>query len=341
MDQSKLPLVSIIITSYNRAHCIFKAIESALAQDYPNLEIIVSDNNSTDNSMEVINRYAQDPRMKISRNEVNIGMTPNFRKATWELIKGDYVSYISSDDYFCDDSFISDAISLAFSHENVVIVFGKLRQVTTSHEIIGETDEKPFWLNDFLIGKEVFLGYTRNSWLSFAACVLRRKELMSLKPFEHHHMANDIEINLKLLLMGNACFVNRFCYEQLVHFKNASLSVDPDKRIWIVRDCFEEVYRFAVSKFPSEKRLFDKWLKDVLTIYFKQVLILLRITNKKEFKILFRLVKEHYGDIYKDINKDPRWKLMNVLYHPAMFPLLKVFSPKRYDYFKKRTNSLS
>ncbi|MBS1757264.1 MAG: glycosyltransferase, partial [Bacteroidetes bacterium] len=51
------PLVSIVITSYNRAHYIEEAIRSALAQDYRNLEIIISDNCSTDGSSEIFKKY--------------------------------------------------------------------------------------------------------------------------------------------------------------------------------------------------------------------------------------------------------------------------------------------
>jgi len=223
----------------------------------------------------------------------------------------------------------------------VLLVFGRIRQVLASGDVVGITDEYPFWLKEFIPGKEVFLGFTQNSWLSFGACVHRRKDLIDMKPFDEHNMAKDIEINLKLLLRGNACFINRITYEQLIHFKNESLSVNTDKRIGIVRDCFEEAYRYAVALYPADKPLFDQWIADVLKIYFKQHLIALKITDAKEFKHLLRFVKENYKGIYKEINKDPRWKLMNTLYHPAIFPLLKVFSPKRYEYYKKRANSLS
>ena len=86
---NNLPLVSVIITSYNRAGMISKAIESALMQDYTNLEIIVSDNCSDDDTEKVIVKYLSDPRFRFSRNSENIGMIPNFRKATYEISKGE------------------------------------------------------------------------------------------------------------------------------------------------------------------------------------------------------------------------------------------------------------
>ena len=70
--------VSIAITVYNQAHYIGQAVESALAQDYPNLEVVVSDNHSTDPIEEVMGRYTSDPRLKYFRNETNMGMIGNF-----------------------------------------------------------------------------------------------------------------------------------------------------------------------------------------------------------------------------------------------------------------------
>jgi len=55
--QTDKPLVSIIIPTYNRANYLEKAIESVLKQTYENIEIIVSDNASTDNTMEVMQKY--------------------------------------------------------------------------------------------------------------------------------------------------------------------------------------------------------------------------------------------------------------------------------------------
>jgi len=119
------PLISIVITSYNRAAFITEAIESALNQDYPNLEIIISDNNSTDNTNEVVAPYLTDTRIKYSRNETNIGMLANFKKATAELARGQYISYISSDDYLINNSFLSESVAIIQRHVNVVAVFGQ------------------------------------------------------------------------------------------------------------------------------------------------------------------------------------------------------------------------
>jgi glycosyltransferase involved in cell wall biosynthesis len=92
-----LPLVSILITSYNRAAYIKAAIESALAQHYPNTEIIIVDNCSTDGTKSILENYVSEEKIRIFINDVNIGQFPNRNKAA-SLAKGKYLKYLDSDD---------------------------------------------------------------------------------------------------------------------------------------------------------------------------------------------------------------------------------------------------
>jgi glycosyltransferase involved in cell wall biosynthesis len=94
-----LPKVSIAIPVYNREKLVQRAIESALTQTYPEIEVVVVDNCSTDNTYEVIQKYAQtDKRVKCFRNELNLGPVPNWRRSV-ELSQGEYVKILFSDDW--------------------------------------------------------------------------------------------------------------------------------------------------------------------------------------------------------------------------------------------------
>lgn len=92
------PLVSIGIPTYNRNVGIRETLESIWNQQYSNLEIIISDNHSTDSTPEIIAGITKDhPDIKYWRQEINIGMIPNFefvlRKAT-----GKYFMWVADDD---------------------------------------------------------------------------------------------------------------------------------------------------------------------------------------------------------------------------------------------------
>ena len=94
-----MPLVSVIIPNYNHARYLTERIGSVLAQDYPNFEVIILDDASTDNSREVINAFSSDPRVvRVVFNEANSGNTFLQWKKGFALARGEYIWIAESDD---------------------------------------------------------------------------------------------------------------------------------------------------------------------------------------------------------------------------------------------------
>ena len=92
------PLVSIGMPVYNGEPFVRQAIDSVLAQTYQNLEIIISDNASTDGTIEICQQYAaKDQRIKYFRNPVNFGVYANFRRVM-ALATGEYFMWAAIDD---------------------------------------------------------------------------------------------------------------------------------------------------------------------------------------------------------------------------------------------------
>lgn len=92
------PLVSVLIPTFNRAHWLPDAIDSALGQSGVDMELIVADNVSTDGTAELVNSYARrDPRVRLVVNDENIGCYPNCAKLLG-LARGRYIKYLMSDD---------------------------------------------------------------------------------------------------------------------------------------------------------------------------------------------------------------------------------------------------
>ena len=98
MNES-LPLVSVLMTAYNREKYIAGAIESVLVSTYPNFELIVVDDGSKDRTVEIAGAFAaKDPRVKVYLNENNLGDYPNRNKAASHA-RGVYLKYVDADDY--------------------------------------------------------------------------------------------------------------------------------------------------------------------------------------------------------------------------------------------------
>jgi glycosyltransferase involved in cell wall biosynthesis len=98
------PLVSVLMTAYNRQAFISEAIESVLASTYPNFELIIVDDGSTDDTVSIAENYsANDIRVKVYVNEQNLGDYPNRNRAA-NYASGEYLMYVDSDDTIFPDS---------------------------------------------------------------------------------------------------------------------------------------------------------------------------------------------------------------------------------------------
>jgi len=94
----ELPLVSIGLPVHNAARYLHEAVDSLLGQDYPNVEVIVSDNASVDATQQICMEYAaRDDRLLYHRVERNMGAVWNFTRV-FELARGEYFMWAAFDD---------------------------------------------------------------------------------------------------------------------------------------------------------------------------------------------------------------------------------------------------
>ncbi len=101
----KLPLVSFIVTSYNYEKFLYQTLESIKNQSYKNLEIIIVDDNSGDNSVKVAEDFIaqnQDLRVILLTNEQNLGQLGSMLHGL-RYANGQFVSFIDSDDMLLED----------------------------------------------------------------------------------------------------------------------------------------------------------------------------------------------------------------------------------------------
>jgi len=115
---NNFPLVSIIIPVYNSERYLSKAIESALAQTWPNKEIIIVDDKSTDNSLELINSF-ENKIVKISRQEN--GGASAARNDGLTAAKGDYIQFLDSDDILSADKVEMQVKSLNNTTDKIAV----------------------------------------------------------------------------------------------------------------------------------------------------------------------------------------------------------------------------
>src|SRR4051812_6953262 len=101
-----LPTVSVVTPAYNQADFLRDTVESVLSQDYPNIEYIVLDDGSTDDTPNILAEYGDRFRWETQK---NIGQTATINKG-WSLTSGDIITWLNSDDTFYDSTSVSTGV---------------------------------------------------------------------------------------------------------------------------------------------------------------------------------------------------------------------------------------
>ncbi|MBV5329612.1 MAG: glycosyltransferase [Chlorobium sp.] len=154
LDSTKyFPLVSIVTPTYNQAEYLAETIESVLSQTYPNIEYIVVDDGSTDNTQEVLKQFVG--RIRHERH-ANIGQARTLNKG-WSLCKGKYIGYLSSDDLLYPTA-VSELVILLEQEESIVCVFPDSDLIDNFSRVTKRNVCRPFDLSDTVVRQECYIG---------------------------------------------------------------------------------------------------------------------------------------------------------------------------------------
>lgn len=126
------PLVSVIITTFNRSELVKKAIDSVLNQTYMNFELIVVDDCSTDHTKEAVNSFSDD-RITYIQHAMNKG--EGSRNSGLECVRGDYVAFLDDDDEWFKDKLELQVDLLSAKPANIGVVHtGRVLYYTSTEE---------------------------------------------------------------------------------------------------------------------------------------------------------------------------------------------------------------
>ncbi len=121
------PLVSIVIPAWNAEEYVKEAVRSALAQTYPNIEIVVVDDGSTDGTKQALEEYSRDPRCKYIY-QANKGLA-GARNTGIRESRGRYIAFLDSDDMFAPDK-IKDQVTILEGHPDFGVCYSDLTHFT-------------------------------------------------------------------------------------------------------------------------------------------------------------------------------------------------------------------
>ncbi|HXA14799.1 MAG TPA: glycosyltransferase family A protein [Opitutaceae bacterium] len=138
---SPQPKVSVLIPTYNYARYLPETIESVLAQDFTDFEIVISDDASTDNSAAVIHRYAaKDPRIRCQLHPSNLGMVANWNWCLQQA-RGEYVKYLFGDDCLASRHALGRMVAMLEENPQAALAASARLILDENSEVTGLWDE--------------------------------------------------------------------------------------------------------------------------------------------------------------------------------------------------------
>lgn len=224
--QSREIKVTIMIPTFNQAVFIGAAIDSALAQTYPNLEIIVGDDASTDATPEIVAKIG-DPRLKYVRNTCNLGRTANYRNLLYTHAAGDYVVNLDGDDYYTDRDFISEAVALINEARNVVMVAARVTTKTATGEHVSDIPAAENLTGMQILKKLPDLRY----FVMHMAVLYARRPALEIGFYRSAAISSDWESLYRLSLLGGVKYLDKKVGVWCIHGSNETETANPAKQL--------------------------------------------------------------------------------------------------------------
>ena len=141
MNKPTRPLVRICVPVYNSGPTLAATLDSILGQTYRRLSVVIVDNASADNTLEIADAYAaKDERVRVIRNTVNAGAEGNFTRCL-QLADGDYTAIFHSDDIYTP-AMVAEQVGFLEAHPQAGAVFTMAESIDTEGKT-GRTYELP------------------------------------------------------------------------------------------------------------------------------------------------------------------------------------------------------
>ncbi len=266
--ENKLPKITVITPTYNRADFIKETIESVLKQDYKDFEYLILDDGSTDNTAKIVKPYLKDKRVKYFYHEnQSEAETVNWG---WSMAKGEYFTQVNSDDPILPKLF-SEMVKVLDNKEDIVVVYPNFYFIDSNRNIIKEIKTTDWNFLDLL-------GYY-SCECATPGTFIRKKPFQNWKKIKDskYHYINDTVMYWNMALSGNFFHLNKYLANWRVH--SGGISVDRYKSIDEVLIWFE--YYFSQKLIPKDVLDCKYVTRKSIYLYLAELLRESNLSNKE------------------------------------------------------------
>jgi glycosyltransferase involved in cell wall biosynthesis len=210
-----MPKISIVLPNYNYAGYLDERIQSLLAQTYKDFELIILDDASTDNSIEVIEKYTADSRVKTQFFTENSGLPYKRWNDGADMAQGEYLLFAGADDS-CHPTLLEKLVDKLDNHPNVGLAFCQSWQINSEGKRLGSMKswtnklDKERWTQDFVdSGKnEIQFLLFQNTIPNASAVLMRRQIFIEAGKFDVRlRLSADWLLWVNMLMISDIAFV--------------------------------------------------------------------------------------------------------------------------------------
>jgi glycosyltransferase involved in cell wall biosynthesis len=244
------PKVSILIPAYNHEGLIDRAIASALMQDFPSLEVIVSDDASTDLTQEEAQKWSLNPRFRYIRNERTLGRVANYHRALTQYARGEWVLMLDGDDHLMDPGFIRSTVAALVSQAGPSPVFAqaghRVHFLSGAHP---DVDILPGFegAERLMEGGEYLRLVYETEFFTHLGVLYDRAAAIEVGFYTADISSSDMDSLLRLALRGRVLVRNTIAGYWIQHGQNASSNLPLNKIGENVRS-FRRIARMAANR---------------------------------------------------------------------------------------------
>lgn len=214
------PLVTVICLCYNHADFVIESLESVLKQTHSNVELIIADDFSTDNSVEVIQNWLKNhPEIQFLVNKENLGNTKTFNQGL-KLSKGDFIIDLAADDLLKPDCIENQLKGFEeTSYENVGLIYGNAELITGKGDFIKDyfpTDSNRQRIKSQPTG-DIYIGLLNgNNNLCSISGLVKREVYDKLKGYDESLAYEDYDFWIRAARIYNFDYVDKILVQKRV-----------------------------------------------------------------------------------------------------------------------------
>jgi pyruvyltransferase len=288
-----LPLVSFCLFTYNQEQFIGEAIEGAFSQDYDNLEIIISDDSSTDSTWDIIQEkaknYSGKHKLIINRNIPNLGLAAHTNKLYYELSHGKYVAIAAGDDISLPQR-IRKSVDFLEKNTDVVALSTSLEVIDQNSDLHAKQREDT--LEDKIFGLDHYLS-PEYKHINGPSRIVSRTLIEAFPPLQNQCPTEDTTILLRAFMFGKVAILK----EKLVRYRlhDSNLSSAEGLRKMNLENIFEQNYSdisYSINKYINESQ-FKSLISNVNSIKVKRLKIsTLKIKKSLSRRVFYKIAKK-------------------------------------------------